>query len=366
MADEERAGDGAELFVPGRLCLFGEHSEWAAEHGLYPGYCLVIGTDQGLSARARPADRFVVESLVPDQHGRPTGRTRRIDCEWDADTLRAAARDQSEFFRYCAGTAHQMRSRFGAPGGIDLQITGMDLPLRKGVSSSAAVYILVAKAFNAVHDLGLFPHEMMEAAYRGEKLTGSQCGRMDQACIYGKTPVLLTFQKAAAPRIEPIFPAGEVCMFFVDLAGTKDTVKILGDLQAAYSHRDELQRALGVENERIVRGAYRALSDGDAAKLGRLMLEAQENFDTRIAPHSAEQLKSPLLHKLLAFDDIAEHIHGGKGVGSQGDGTVQFVARSPEDRDAAMAKIVGAFPQMQCFPLTIWRLAEARQGPQNC
>ena len=56
---------------------------------------------------------------------------------------------------------------------------------------------------------------------------------------------------------------------------------------------------------------------------------------------------------MLAFDPIAEHVYGGKGVGSQGDGTAQFVARSPDDGNAAMAKILEAFPKMQCFPLTI-------------
>ena len=83
------------------------------------------------------------------------------------------------------------------------------------------------------------------------------------------------------------------------------------------------------------------------------MTEAQDNFDRRIAPHSADQLESALLHALLGFDDIAGHVYGGKGVGSQGDGTAQFVARSDEDREAAMSKIAAAFPQMQCFPLTV-------------
>jgi len=94
----------------------------------------------------------------------------------------------------------------------------------------------------------------MEIAYLGEILTGSRCGRMDQACIYGKTPVLLTFQKSTGIRVEPVFPAGEVDLFFVDLAGKKDTVRILADLQAAYLESRDLQGALGGENERIVRG----------------------------------------------------------------------------------------------------------------
>jgi galactokinase len=350
MADDDKP---VSLFVPGRLCLFGEHSDWAAEYGLHPGYCLVIGTDQGLSAVARPADEFVIETQVSDAYGRATGRTRQMSCPWDDDTLLGAAKDQAEFFRYGAGVACQMLSESRVPGGIDLRITAQDLPLKKGVSSSAAVCILVAKAFDAVYRLGLFPHELMDLAYRGERLTGSQCGRMDQACIYGKTPVLLTFQRSADIRVEPVFPGGRICMFFVDLAGKKDTVRILADLQAAYLGHAGLQGALGQENERIVRAAYRALTAGDGEQLGALMTEAQGVFDERVAPNSPKELASPLLHQVLALDAIAEHVYGGKGVGSQGDGTAQFVARSDADRDGAMGKITDAFPDMRCFPLTI-------------
>jgi galactokinase len=142
-------------------------------------------------------------------------------------------------------------------------------------------------------------------------------------------------------------------MFFVDLAGKKDTVRILSDLNSCYRKSKGLQRALGEENERIVRSSYHALATGEARLLGELMTEAQCSFDQFVAPHSPDELKSPLLHAVLESDDIAQHVYGGKGVGSHGDGTAQFVARSAADRDAAMEKIPKHFPRMRCFPLTI-------------
>lgn len=41
------------IFVPGRLCLFGEHSDWAGEYRrINPltekGYTLIVGTNPGL------------------------------------------------------------------------------------------------------------------------------------------------------------------------------------------------------------------------------------------------------------------------------------------------------------------------------
>jgi galactokinase len=229
----------------------------------------------------------------------------------------------------------------------------MDLPLRKGVSSSAAICILVARAFNETYRLNLFPHELMELAYLGEKLTGSQCGRMDQACIHGKTPVLLTFSSGRKVQIEPMFPRRAICMFFVDLAARKDTVRILHDLQQAYVTSESIRRALGEVNERNVRRAFTAVQQGDAQSLGMLMAAAQADFDRLVGPHCPEELASPVLHDLLQSDFIRPHVYGGKGVGSQGDGVAQFVARSAADRNEAMHKIEQALPQMKCFPLTI-------------
>jgi galactokinase len=346
------AAKTVELFVPGRVCLLGEHADWAGQYGKHTGYCLVIGTDQGIHAKAAPEEALVLETHLPTADGRPSGRHRRLRCDFNSQALMEAATDSTEFFRHCAGVAHEVLSRHKT-GGIRLNIDSMDLPLKKGVSSSAAVCITVAKAFNAVYGLNLFPHELMDLAYLGERLTGSQCGRMDQACIFGKTPVLLSFSGPDDCRIEPLFPEGRIDMFIVDLAGHKDTVKILADLQAAYPRHESLQAALGPANEQYVRQGCKAMVDGDAKGLGAIMTAAQRSFDANVSPHCPDQLASPLLHKLLELEAVAPHVHGGKGVGSQGDGTAQFVARGPSDRDAAMAKIIQAFPQMRCFPLTI-------------
>ena len=340
------------MFVPGRVCLLGEHADWAGQYGRHTGYCLVIGTDQGIVASATSSDELIVETQLPAPDGRPSGRRRRIRCRLNPADLLAAATDSSEFFRHCAGVAHEVIENYDV-GGIELSIEKMDLPLKKGVSSSAAVCIAVARAFDAVYGLNLFPHELMDLAYRGERLTGSQCGRMDQACIFGKTPVLLSFTGPDDVRIEPLFPEGLIEMFFVDLAGSKDTVRILADLQGAYADSADLRAALGADNEAFVRRGCGAMVRGEAAELGEVMTAAQRNFDEKIAPLCPEQLAGPLLHKVLSLESIAEHIHGGKGVGSQGDGTAQMVARSSADRDEAMKKITAAFPDMRCFPLTI-------------
>lgn len=50
------------------------------------------------------------------------------------------------------------------------------LPLKKGLSSSAALCVLVARAFNRVHALRLTTRGEMQYAYEGERMTPSQVG----------------------------------------------------------------------------------------------------------------------------------------------------------------------------------------------
>ena len=94
----------------------------------------------------------------------------------------------------------------------------------------------------------------------------------------------------------------------------------------------------GEINLRIVDQAAAAIQAGDAKRLGELMVEAQEEFDRYAMPACQSQLTSPKLHALLADPALHPFSWGGKGVGSQGDGCAQFVARSKE----AQGKIVQA------------------------
>lgn len=52
-----------DLFVPGRLCLFGEHSDWAGKYrsmnsALVAGEAIVTGTEQGIFATIEKSENF--------------------------------------------------------------------------------------------------------------------------------------------------------------------------------------------------------------------------------------------------------------------------------------------------------------------
>ena len=82
------------------------------------------------------------------------------------------------------------------------------------------------------------------------------------------------------------------------------------------------------------------------------MKEAQALFDRYAAPACPEELTAPVLHKVLSHPAVQPHIWGGKGVGSQGDGTAQFVARSVADQQAVV-EILERDLGVSCLTLTL-------------
>lgn len=325
-----------ELFVPGRVCLFGEHSDWAAGYRrinseIEKGYTIITGTNQGLYARVRRhPNRLVVSSQLAN--GSTVGP---YEVEMERDALLAEA-EKGGFFSYCAGVAFQIAQHYRV-GGVVIDNYRTDLPVKKGLSSSAAISVLTARAFNRLYDLQMTVRGEMEYAYQGEVTTPSRCGRMDQGCAYGRRPILMTYDRDLV-TVKELRVGGDFYFVIVDLCAQKDTKTILARLNRCFPFpEDELSCGvrdyLGPINRRIVSEAVAAIETGDAERLGRLMSEAQAEFDRACMPACPEELTSPVLHRVLADERLRPHIYGGKGVGSQGDGTAQFVVRGRAAQD---------------------------------
>ena len=318
------------LFVPGRLCLFGEHSDWAGMYrstnaSIAKGEAIVSGVEQGIYATAEKCEKFIITSDLEMYHGE------KLECEMDTAKLIEIAQKGS-FFSYVAGVASYINDNY-VVGGIRIHVIKMDLPVKSGLSSSAAICVLVARAFNLLYKLKMNVKGEMQAAFRGEQRTPSRCGRLDQACAYGIKPVLMDFD--GVEMDSKVLHVGTTFYWVIaNLMASKDTIKILADLNRAYPFAENeihknVQQALGVDNIEIVTRAVKYLEKGDAERLGQLMIEAQENFDKKVMPACSE-LVAPVLHSILKDEKIKGWIYGAKGVGSQGDGTVQFLAKNEE------------------------------------
>ena len=342
-----------KLFVPGRICLFGEHSDWAGAYrtmnaGITPGHAIVTGTEQGIYGIAKKSDMFSVISNIPEFHGDS------FSCEPEPGKLRSVAKSGG-FFSYVAGVASYICEWYHV-GGIELNIVKMDLPMKSGLSSSAAICVMVAKAYNELYDLRLNTNGLMHIAYMGEQRTPSRCGRLDQACAFGKNVVKMTFDGNEVDAEQ--FAAGANFYYVIaDLKASKDTIKILADLNKGYpfSHneKEDMEHvALGEDNEKIVSEAERLIRLGDAEGLGKLMIRAQANFDEKIAPMCETELTAPVLHSVLNDEKVKSLSYGAKGIGSQGDGTVQILARDKDSQDALISYLITE-RKMDAYALTV-------------
>jgi len=344
-----------KLFVPGRICLFGEHSDWAGGYRrinaeVEKGYTLITGTDQGIYAEVESHPTSLILSSTTEE-GERVGP---YEIPMEPGALLDVAQEGG-FWSYIAGVAYQVMTNYHVRG-LVIDNYKTDLPVKKGLSSSAAICVLTARAFNRVYDLKLTIRGEMELAYMGEITTPSRCGRMDQGCAFGNRPVLMTFDGDRLDTVE-LQVEDELYLAIVDLGAEKDTMEILNRLNRCYPFAENeiergVQELLGPINKRITHQAVNALSDADGETIGKLMGEAQGFFDRYATPACPEELTAPVLHKVLDHEPLKPHIWGGKGVGSQGDGTAQFIARSQADQQAVI-EILERDLGVECLELTI-------------
>ena len=350
------------LFVPGRLCLFGEHTDWAGHYrtmnaDILPGASIVTGIEQGIYAEVEKSPIFEMYSDAPEI----SSEWSDFSCRMNEAELKSVAKSGS-FFCYCAGVASYMLEWYKV-GGVRIRITKMTLPMKSGLSSSAAICVLVARAFNKLYKLNLNTLGEMNIAYLGELRTSSRCGRLDQACAFGVKPNLMTFDGDEI-EVKALNVKKPLYWVFADLCASKDTIRILSDLNKSYpfaSNEAErnLHKALGEWNHEMVNRAIGYMANGDAEALGALMTEAEKKFDKYVAPMSPA-LWAPKLHEVLKDPQIQPLVYGGKGVGSHGDGSVQFLARNADAQQQLIDYLNGQ--GMRAYALTLHPVHTVRKA----
>ncbi len=269
------------LFVPGRVCLFGEHSDWAGGYrrinaDIEKGYTIIGTTEQGIYAEISPhPSSMVLTSQKSD--GSLIGP---IEIPMQPEELLKVAQSGG-YWSYIAGVAYQALINYHVRG-LSINNYKTDLPIKKGLSSSAAICVLTARAFNRAYDLKLTTRGEMELAYLGEITTPSRCGRMDQGCAFGEKPVLMVFD---GDRLETqeITVSDELHFVVVDLNASKNTLEILNRLNRCYPFAEnkierDVQNLLGPINRDIVHRAVELIKESNAEELGKLMTSCPEQF----------------------------------------------------------------------------------------
>ncbi len=119
------------------------------------------------------------------------------------------------------------------------------LPLKKGLSSSAAICVLVVECFRSVFCLDesvISLSRIMELAYQGEMNTPSRCGRMDQCVAMGRDSIGLMEFNGAQCALHRLRSPVPIYFVVADMRAGKDTVEILRALNECFPLPDTQQQ----------------------------------------------------------------------------------------------------------------------------
>ena len=311
------------IFVPGRVSIIGELSDWVSDYKKYndqiiPGEVIAMGIDKGIYANASKSSDFIFE------YNNQKIKIKDMK-EIELDKI---ARSQ-DFFSYVASVALYMKRNYNVSG-INIKVMYMTLPIKKGLSSSACVSVLVAKAFNLIYNLNLNFMDIMEIAYKSERYALSMCGRLDQICAKGLGVSHIIFNENDLV-INPVRIKENMHMVICDVNGFKDTKNILNFLHSCFpipktKEEENVKRMLCEDNKIIIDNGLKALEKGDIFEFGKIMTKAQVLIDES-AGKICKDLEGPRLHEIMNDKFIKEMSYGAKGIGSNGDGAIEILAK---------------------------------------
>lgn len=311
------------LFVPGRLGIVGELSDWVCDYkiendSIVYGEAIAVGIDKGIYATVKKSDKFIFRF-----------NNETFQVEMDNVKLNKYAKSDS-FYSYICAVALYMNKNYDI-GGINIEIRCMTLPIKKGLASSASISVLVAKSFNVVYDLGLEFYEIMKIAYESEHLALSKCGRLDQVCAKGLGLSHFVFCKDSL-YINQIDLKSKLYFVIADLNGKKDTKNILSTLHSCFPFpknkvEEKVKELLCEKNKSIVKEMIYCMKNGDLEKIGRLMSYSQRLIDES-ASLLCSDLKAPILHEIMRDSNIKMWSYGSRGLGTNGDGSIQILAKN--------------------------------------
>ncbi len=220
--------------APGRVNLIGDHTDYN------DGFVLPIAIDREIQMAARQRNDRIVRVVALDFGGARS--------EFSLDSIQSDP--QRAWSNYIRGVARSLQQRIPNLIGADLLIHG-NVPIGSGLSSSAALEVCAALAFQAIGKFGIERIELARLCQQAEnEFVGVQSGIMDQVASLlareGHALLIdcgdLTFEYVSLPRGAAIV----VC----------DTMKRRGLIDSEYNARrnecQEAARLLGVKSLRQV------------------------------------------------------------------------------------------------------------------
>ncbi len=270
-----------EVTSPGRVNLVGEHTDYTG------GYVMPLATNLHTRLVAEPAADVDVYSAALDRRASfSVGDVDRADTWAD----------------YVRGVYYVLDREGYAPGGFRGHLDG-SLPLGSGLSSSASLELAVLAFLDEAYDLGIDPEEAARLGQRVEnEFVGVSCGIMDQFAVgLSRAGHVLHLDTESLEYDQVAFPEDVQVVVFhtgverelkdsaynrrretveraLDRLGRETSKAVTATELASLPARE--RKRLGFvtrENRRVLR-ARDALSDGDAARLGDVLVAAHRDI----------------------------------------------------------------------------------------
>lgn len=277
--------------APGRVNLIGEHTDYN------DGFVLPCAIDYQTMVAAARRDDQCVRVMAIDYQGELNTFDLSQPLAFDKDCL---------WVNYVRGVIDCLQSRGCQLGGIDIAVSG-NVPQGAGLSSSAALEVVIGQTFNTLFGLSLTPQEIALIGQQAEnQFVGCNCGIMDQLisaegeaghallidCRSLETKAVSLPPELSVVIINSNKKRGLVGSEYntrrqqCEAAAQAFGVKALRDVDLAsfLSKADQLDpvvarraRHIITENARTLQAAQ-ALAQGDLATLGQLMAASHQSM----------------------------------------------------------------------------------------
>jgi galactokinase len=362
--------------APGRINLLGEHVDYS------DGWVLPAAIDRSAWLAVSPSSSSDVSIHALDSGERSRFNLTKLDTKLDIDGAPLA-----DWARYPAGVAWSLIKEDLPVSGINGVLTS-EVPIGAGLSSSAAVEVVFATAWQALSDWELRPMRTAQLCQRAENAyVGVRCGLMDQfSSVHGVKNHALYFDTRTL-EWEPVRLPSDIVIVIADssvrrrlgssaynqrrqaceqaarlLSERLPGIRALRDVspEQLKEHDQALPPDLRPLAEHVVREIERVrhgvelLKDGDVKAFGRLMFEGHASLRDLFEVSSRE---------LDALVEIAAGLPGCHGARLTGAGfggcTVNLV--TAKEAPAFCQRLAAKYAQITGQEASVW-ITRASEG----
>ena len=193
-----------------------------------------------------------------------------------------------------------------------------DIPIASGLGSGAALSVAIIRAFADYYDLIMPVETVNKIAYEVEKVYHGTPSGIDNTTIAYEQAIIFTRSSGFSPLNADI---GKLNLLVVDSGIRSRTIDVVSDVRENFSQNEPYIREIGT----LVRSSVEFLETGDAAEIGKMMIENQQLL-------RKINVSRPELDEIIELG-LSHGALGGKLTGAGRGGNILVLARDKEQAD---------------------------------